>query len=165
MTRNSTRPQTDIAYNSQMRKQAAFIAICAVLLALTQAQTVTVTAVPGPDETISQNYVALDSECRRLVAARQNPADAVSACKKVADEADQFAPQSHFITRRGAFVYYTTSLIQAKEYKAAVSVGDKAIRQQRRLRSSRPGEGFRGGFAWRGSRPGQGRSLSTKRPQ
>jgi tetratricopeptide (TPR) repeat protein len=127
MTRNSTRPQTDIAYNSQMRKQAAFIAICAVLLALTQAQTVTVTAVPGPDETISQNYVALDSECRRLVAARQNPADAVSACKKVADEADQFAPQSHFITRRGAFVYYTTSLIQAKEYKAAVSVGDKAV--------------------------------------
>ena len=87
----------------------------------------TVTAIPGPDETMSQAYVSLDNECIKLVSAHQDPTGAVSACKKVADEADQFPPQSHFVTRRAAFVYYTSALIQAKDYKSAVAVGDKAI--------------------------------------
>ena len=110
-----------------MIKQAAFAVVCAILFLYGQGQTVTVTAVPGPDETISQKYVALDGECRRLVSERQHPAEAVTACKQVAEQADQFAPQSHFITRRGAFVYYTSALIQAKDYKAAVTIADKAV--------------------------------------
>lgn len=110
-----------------MTTRAALIALLIVLCPMTQAQTVTVTTAAGPDETISQWYVALETECTRLVAEHQNPAEAASACKKVADEADQFAPQSHFVTRRSAYVYYASALIQAKDYKPAVSVGDKAV--------------------------------------
>jgi hypothetical protein len=94
---------------------------------LLQAQDVTVTADSTPDESMSQTYMALDKDCRNLVSKRDDPADAAAACKKVADEADKFPPQSHFITRRAAYVFYTTALIQAKKPQDAVVVGDKAV--------------------------------------
>jgi hypothetical protein len=92
-----------------------------------QAQDVTVTTDSLPDESISQSYMALDRDCRNLVNKRDDPMGAAVACKKVADEADKFAPQSHFITRRAAYVFYTTALIQAKKPQDAVIVGDKAV--------------------------------------
>jgi hypothetical protein len=102
---------------------AFMIVACPVLL---HAQDVTVTAKAPPDESISQSYIALDNECRRLVN-KHDAANAVMACKKVADEADKYDPKAHFITRRGAYVFYTTSLIQAKQFQDAIMVGDKAV--------------------------------------
>lgn len=93
---------------------------------LSHAQDVTVTAKALPDESVSQSYMALDRECRNLVN-KHDSANAVLACKKVADEADKYDARTHFITRRGAYVFYTTSLIQAKEFQDAIRVGDKAI--------------------------------------
>ena len=83
------------------------------------AQDVTVTAKGLPDDSISQSYIALDNECRRLVN-KHDSENAAIACKKVADEADKYDPKTHFITRRGAYVFYTTSLIQAKDFQDAV---------------------------------------------
>jgi hypothetical protein len=85
------------------------------------------TADAGPDEGISQTYMAIDRDCRSLVNKRADPIETVAACKKVADEADRFAPQSHFITRRAAYVFYTIALIQAKKSQDALTVGDKAV--------------------------------------
>jgi len=103
---------------------AVLIVACSRLL---EAQSVTVTAEATPDESISQSYMALDRDCRSLVGKHNDPTAASVACKKVADEADKFAPQSHFITRRGAYVFYASALIQAKEPKDAVLVADKAV--------------------------------------
>lgn len=100
-----------------------FIVVCH---SVSHAQNVTVTAKAPPDESISQAYIALDKDCRSLVSKRQ-PNEAVIACKKVADEADKYNPNTHFITRRAAYVFYTTSLIQAKRFQDAVVVGDKAV--------------------------------------
>jgi tetratricopeptide (TPR) repeat protein len=111
-----------------MATQAASIVLCIVVCPLlAQAQAVTVRGVPGPGEPISRSYIALADNCRRLVHERANPADAVAACKKVVDEADKFEPNSHFITRRGAYVFYAAALIHAKQYKAAMAIGDKAV--------------------------------------
>jgi hypothetical protein len=66
-------------------------------------------------------------ECRSLVNQRGNATETIAACKKIADEADRFAPQSHFIVRRAAYVFYTTALIQAKKPQDAVIVGDEAV--------------------------------------
>jgi hypothetical protein len=93
---------------------------------LSHAQDVTVTAKAPPDESISQSYMALDQECRNLVS-KHDSDNAVIACKKVADEADKYDPKTHFITRRGAYVFYTTSLIQAKKYQDAIQVSGKAV--------------------------------------
>lgn len=93
---------------------------------LAHAQDVTVTAKALPDDSVSQSYMALDRECRNLVS-KHDSANAVIACKKVADEADKYDPSAHFITRRGAYVFYTTALIQAKEFQDAIRVGNKAV--------------------------------------
>jgi hypothetical protein len=93
---------------------------------LPYAQDVTVTAKAPPDEGISQSYMALDRECRNLVG-KHDSENAVIACRKVADEADMYDPKTHFITRRAAYVFYTTSLIQVKKYQDAIQVGDKAV--------------------------------------
>jgi hypothetical protein len=93
---------------------------------LSHAQSVTVTAKAPPDESISQAYMTLDKDCRSLVS-RHESANAVIACKQVADEADKYDPKTHFITRRAAYVFYTTSLIQAKQFEDAIVVGDKAV--------------------------------------
>jgi hypothetical protein len=108
------------------------LAILAAILVIacshfSRAQDVTVTADAGPDESISQTYIAHDRDCRNLVNKRDDPAAAVVACKEVADEADRFAPKSHFITRRAAYVFYATALIQAKKPQDAVAVGGKAV--------------------------------------
>jgi hypothetical protein len=92
-----------------------------------QAQTVTVTADSSPDDSVSQTYMALDRDCRSLVNKRGDPVETVAACKKVSDEADKFAPQSHFITRRAAYVFYTIALIQGKKAQEAVTAGDRAV--------------------------------------
>jgi hypothetical protein len=110
-----------------MRTPAVLIFLGITLCPLLQSQTVTVTADPGPDETISQTYMALDRDCRSLVNKQGNPTETIAACKKVADEADRFAPQSHFITRRAAYVFYTIALIQGKKTQDAMTVGDKAV--------------------------------------
>jgi hypothetical protein len=91
------------------------------------AQTVTVKADPGPDESMSQTYMALDRDCRSLVNKRADPTETIAACKKVSDAADRFPPQSHFITRRAAYVFYTSALIQGKKAQDAVAAGDKAV--------------------------------------
>jgi hypothetical protein len=114
-----------------MRTFSALLLFGLVLCPLTYAQTikesVTVTADPGPDDSVSQAYMALDSSCRSLVNKRTDPAGAIAACKKVADEADRFAPNSHFITRRGAYVFYTIALVQGQEAQEAVKTDDKAV--------------------------------------
>jgi hypothetical protein len=90
-------------------------------------QDVTVTAkATTSDESISQSYMALNQECRNFVS-KHDSANAVVACKKVADEADKFDPKTHFIARRGAYVFYAASLIQAKKYQDAVVAGNKAV--------------------------------------
>lgn len=109
-------------------KTQTFLFILSIAFPLSiRAQTVTVTADAGPDESISQSYMALDADCRNLVSKRGDPAETVAACKKVADEADKYAPQSHYITRRGAYVFYTTALIQGKKYDDAVLTANKAV--------------------------------------
>jgi hypothetical protein len=110
-----------------MRTPAVLIFLGITLCPLLQAQTVTVTADPGPDESMSQTYMALDRDCRSLVNKRGDPTESIAACKKVAVEADRFAPQSHFITRRAAYVFYTIALIQGEKTQDAVAVGDKAV--------------------------------------
>ena len=90
-------------------------------------QDVTVTAKDTrPDDSITQQFMALDQECRNYVS-KHDAANAVIACKKVSDEADKSDPKTHPITRRGAYVFYATALIQAQKYQDAVKVGDKAV--------------------------------------
>ena len=112
----------------ELVKARLFILIffIAVTCNLAHAQDVTVTAKALPDDSISQSFMALDRECRSLVS-KHDAANAVIACKKVADESDKYDPSTHFITRRGAYVFYTTSLIQAKQFQGAIRVGDKAV--------------------------------------
>lgn len=110
-----------------MKMRAALVLLSVALCPLSQAQNVTVTADAGPDESMLQAYMALDTECRSLVSKRDDPTQTIAACKKLGDEADKFAPQSHFITRRSAYVYYTTALIQDKQFQEAVAAGDKAV--------------------------------------
>ena len=94
---------------------------------ITFAQNVTVTAkVTTPDDRITQEYIALDQACRSAVS-KHDAANAVTACKRVSDEADKYDPKTHPITRRGAYVFYTIALIQAQNYKEAVEVGNKAV--------------------------------------
>ena len=114
-----------------MKKQVVSILLGAVLCPMLHGQSVTqsvtVTADAGPDDSVSQSYMALDRDCRSLVNKRTDPAQAIAACKKVADEADKFAPQSHFITRRAAYVFYTVALIQGRQTADALTVGNKAV--------------------------------------
>jgi hypothetical protein len=114
-----------------MKKQCVSILLGAVLCPMLQGQSVkqsvTVTADVGPDESMSQSYMGLDRDCRSLVNKRTDPAQAIAACKRVADEADKFAPQSHFITRRAAYVFYTLALIQGRQTVDAITVGNKAV--------------------------------------
>jgi hypothetical protein len=98
-----------------------------VLRPLLQAQTVTVKADPGPDESMSQAYMALDRDCRSLVNKRADSTETIGACKKVSDEADRFPSHSHFITRRAAYVFYSIALLQGKKASDAVVAGDKAV--------------------------------------
>ena len=113
-----------------MKAVKARILMTAVLIAvghsLAHSQDVTVTAKALPDDSVSQSYMALDKDCRNLIN-KHDATNGVIACKKVADEADKYDPSSHFITRRGAYVFYTTSLIQAKQFQEAVRAGDKAV--------------------------------------
>jgi hypothetical protein len=111
-----------------MMKMLIHISACLIIAcpSLLHAQDVTVTGKATPDDSISQSYIALDNECRRLVK-KHDSENAIIACRKVADEADKYDPKTHFITRRGAYVFYTTSLIQAKNFQDAVRVGDKAV--------------------------------------
>ncbi|HUN83914.1 MAG TPA: hypothetical protein VMU48_06020 [Terracidiphilus sp.] len=91
------------------------------------AQDVTVTAkVTTPDDSITQEFMALDQACRTAVS-KHEAANALTACKRLSDEADKFDPKTHPITRRGAYVFYATALIQAQKYREAVEVGDKAV--------------------------------------
>jgi chorismate mutase len=112
---------------SEMKKLVLLTLLGALSCPFLHAQSVTVTADAGPDESMSQTYMALDRDCRNLVNKRTDPVQAVAACKKVADEADKFAPQSHFVTRREAYVFYAIALIQAKSAQQAVAAGDKAV--------------------------------------
>lgn len=117
-----------LGYNCRMKEFAAvlvllFFSFCPFV----QAQDVTVTADSTPDEGISQAYMTLDRKCRTLVGTHAEAAETTAACKEVADEADKFAAKSHYITRRAAYVFYTTALIQAKKFQDAVAVGDKAV--------------------------------------
>jgi hypothetical protein len=86
-----------------------------------------VSAGSTPDESMSQTYMTHDRDCKNHVFKNDDPQAGAIACKQVADEADRFDPRSHFITRRVAYVYYATSLIQAKKPQEAVLVGDKAV--------------------------------------
>jgi tetratricopeptide (TPR) repeat protein len=96
-------------------------------LGFAHAQDVTVTAKDTrPDDSVTQQFMALNQECRSYVS-KHNAANAVIACKKVSDEADKYDPKTHPITRRGAYVFYATALIQARKYQDAVKVGDKAV--------------------------------------
>jgi len=110
-----------------MRTAVGLILSGLALYPMLAAQTASVKADPGPDESISQTYIALDQDCRTLVNKRADPTKAIAACRKVADEADKFEPQSHFVTRRAAYVFYTLALIQGKQIQDAVAVGDKAV--------------------------------------
>jgi hypothetical protein len=92
-----------------------------------RSQSVTVTADPGPDESMSQPYMALQTACFQAAGKKLEPAQQAEACKRVADEADKFSPSSHFITRRSAYVYYASALIRNKQPTEAVEVGEKAI--------------------------------------
>ena len=98
-----------------------------VLRPLLQAQTVTVKADPGPDESMSQAYMALDRDCRSLVNKRADSTETIGACKKVSDEADRFPLHSHFISRRAAYVFYSIALLQGNKASDAVVAGDKAV--------------------------------------
>jgi hypothetical protein len=108
-------------------KARLFISVFLIVACnLAHAQDVTVTAEALPDDSVSQSFMALDRECRDFVN-KHDAANAVIACKKVADEADKYEPSTHFITRRAAYVFYTISLIQAKNFQDAIRVGDKAV--------------------------------------
>jgi hypothetical protein len=110
-----------------MKISAAWILLALLPCPLLRAQTVTVTADAGPDESMSQAYMALDEDCRRLVNKRADPTETIAACKRVSDEADRFAPKSHFITRRAAYVFYTIALVQGRKAQDAVAAGNKAV--------------------------------------
>ena len=110
-----------------MKDQIVFVILSVVFCPSIRAQTVTVTADAGPGEQISREYMVLDKDCRDLVSKRANPAETVAACKKVVDEADKFPAQSHYITRRSAYVLYTAALIEAKKYQDAVKAADTAV--------------------------------------
>jgi tetratricopeptide (TPR) repeat protein len=91
------------------------------------AQDVTVTAtVTTPDDTISQQYIATRDVCGNSLS-KHDAEGAVEACKKLSDEADKYDPKTHPISRREAYVYYATALVQAQRYKEAVMAGDKAV--------------------------------------
>jgi hypothetical protein len=66
-------------------------------------------------------------DCVHHVNSNANPAESIATCKKVADEADKFDPKSHFITRRGAYVYYASALIRGEQYMDALAVAEKAV--------------------------------------
>jgi tetratricopeptide (TPR) repeat protein len=110
-----------------MKPSPVLIVLCLALGPLLHAQNATVKADPWPDESMSQAYMALDRDCRISVNKRADPTEAIAACKKVAEEADGFNPQSHFITRRAAYVFYTLAPIQGKKTEDAVAAGDKAV--------------------------------------
>ena len=93
---------------------------------LAHAQDVTVTVKALSDDSVTKSYMALDRDCRDLVN-KHDSANAATACKKVADEADKYELGTHFITKRGAYVFYTISLIQAQRFQEAILVGDKAV--------------------------------------
>jgi hypothetical protein len=105
----------------------SFVLLIPTFHPVAHAQNVTVTADSTPDESISQAYMALDSKCRNLVRAHGDPAEMTAVCKSVADEAEKFPAKSHFITRRGAYVFYTSALVQARRPQDALLVGDKAV--------------------------------------
>src|ERR1700761_6679363 len=103
------------------------ILVAALVLAgsfgFAQAQDVTVTAKDTrPDDSFTSQFMALNQECRSYVS-KHDAANAVIACKKVSDEADKYDPKTHPITRRGAYVFYATALIQAQKYQDAVKAG------------------------------------------
>jgi hypothetical protein len=109
-----------------MKTRVFFILIGLTMCPAMKAQSVTVTA-DGPDDSVSQAYMALDRDCKSLINKQADPVDAVAACKKVADEVDKFAPESHFITRRAAYVFYTIALVRARKSQDALTVGNKAV--------------------------------------
>ncbi len=116
----------DCQYRAMKARLLVSVTFLGACQNLALAQDVTVSAKAPPDESISQSYMTLDQECRNLVNKRDS-VNAIFACKKVADEADKYDANTHFITRRGAYVFYTTSLIQAKKYQDAIHAGDKAV--------------------------------------
>jgi tetratricopeptide (TPR) repeat protein len=91
-------------------------------------QTVTVTTDANRQaENIPYAYVTLMMDCVHRVATQADPTETIAACKKVVDAADAFDPDTHFLTRRGAYVYYAAALMQGKRYQDAQAAGDKAV--------------------------------------
>jgi TonB family protein len=79
------------------------------------------------DNAIQSAFFPLSDGCHKAVAQNTSPAQQPDICRRAAEVADQFAPDSRFIERRSAFTYASTALLRNREAKEALHFAEKAV--------------------------------------
>ena len=79
------------------------------------------------DSAIQNTFFPLSDACHKAVALNTSPAEQADVCRRAAEVADQFATDSRFIERRGAYVYASTALLRNRDAKEALHFAEKAV--------------------------------------
>ena len=79
------------------------------------------------DQEIADRYFKLDDQCRKALAKHDNSPETAAICRKAADTADEFAPDSRFIEKSSAFISAAIALGNCREFTAAMIYAEKAV--------------------------------------
>jgi TonB family protein len=79
------------------------------------------------DNEIQRVFFPLSDQCHQAVAQNVPTEQQADLCRRAAEVADQFASDSRFIERRGAYVYAYTALLRNRESKEALHFAEKAV--------------------------------------
>lgn len=81
------------------------------------------------DEEISAvNFFEILLPCKQKITDNAPPLEQVQTCHQVVQQSESFAPNTHRLERRGAYVEYAIALLHAGKYNEAVDAADMAIR-------------------------------------
>jgi TonB family protein len=81
----------------------------------------------GPDRAIAARFYPVWETCTGGVMTHKIDANTTTACQKAAAIADEFAPDSRYIERRGAYVYAATAFANKGDLQAALPYANKAV--------------------------------------
>ncbi len=79
------------------------------------------------DEEIQRSFFPLSNQCHKAVAQNSSTEEQADLCRRAAEVADQFAPDTRYIERRSAYTYATTALLRNRQMKEAVKYSEKAV--------------------------------------
>jgi len=79
------------------------------------------------DNEIQRVFFPLSDQCHQAVMQNAPTEQQADLCRRAAEVADQFAPDTRFIERRSAYVYASTALLRDRESEEALRLAEKAV--------------------------------------